>query len=659
MRANLNFEGMKQLPTLLFRFLAVAFLPLWTFGLLNAQEVERDLQFVPVNVSEEGGLSLRRGGGGSMSLPFFDDFASPTFEVEEGPEGLVRWTDASARRTATYGLNAPTVGQATLDGLRSDGFPYAFNPDAEGWADTLTSVPINLMGRTPEDNIHLIFFFQGGGRGNAPDENDSLVVEFLAPDGGDQGWSQVWSTLGAEMDTFAIASVHVNQLIHLQDGFRFRFRNHGALGGNVDLWHLDYVLLDDNINPDNLGFFEVAFTEPQFALTEPYSIMPWSHFLSDPAFYMRDSLRSSHRNMSGFQADNVTCGLKVRNIATDATEDFLNPYSLTFVPPSSTFGVGYYIQEPWVENGETLVEASGYVFSDAGNDTAATFEVSLYEDPIGILEQERVGVPDNDSIVFTQVFRNEYAYDDGSAEKAYGLTTGGGKLAMRYDLAMADTLYGLAIHFTPYYDQQSNLNFLLRAWDDNGGEPGEELGEHYAFHQPAYFTDGSDVYAYYEYDDPIPVEGTVYVGMVQESEFSLNIGLDKNTDYNFSRLHYQLGLGAEWTLSTIEGTVMIRPVLQAGVEQVFVGPDEFSAVEPSLRAWPNPASDVLQLAVGSDFGAEEVRFLDLTGREALFRRWTSGSGRMYLSVADLPRGTYLVVVFNDRGDRRVERILLH
>ena len=81
MRANLNFEGMKQLPTLLFRFLAVAFLPLWTFGLLNAQEVERDLQFVPVNVSEEGGLSLRRGGGGSMSLPFFDDFASPTFEV--------------------------------------------------------------------------------------------------------------------------------------------------------------------------------------------------------------------------------------------------------------------------------------------------------------------------------------------------------------------------------------------------------------------------------------------------------------------------------------------------------------------------------------------------------------------------------------------------
>ena len=151
---------------------------------VSAQEEERDLQFVPLEFAGDAGPSLRRGGGGSMSLPFFDDFASPTFAVEEGPEALVRWTDAAARRTFTYGLNAPTVGQATLDGLRADGFPYAFNPESNGWADTLTSVPINLAGRTPEDNIHLIFFYQGGGRGNAPDKNDSLVVEFLAPDGG-------------------------------------------------------------------------------------------------------------------------------------------------------------------------------------------------------------------------------------------------------------------------------------------------------------------------------------------------------------------------------------------------------------------------------------------------------------------------------------------
>ena len=238
-------------------------------------------------------------------------------------------------------------------------------------------------------------------------------------------------------------------------------------------------------------------------------------------------------------------------------------------------------------------------FADPGNDTAAVFEVSLYEDAIGILEQERVGVPDNDSIVFVQPFRNEYAYDDGTAEKAYGLTTGGGKLAVRYDLAVADTLHGLAIHFTPYFNQQTNLNFSDAGLGDDGGVPGEELGENFLFHQPAYFTDGHDVFAYYEYDDPIPVEGTVHVGMVQEDDFSLNIGLDKNTDYNFSRVHYQLGLGAEWTLSTIEGSVMIRPVLQPVWSRCSLAIDgklPWPRVRSSL--WPNPAADRLTVIDG-------------------------------------------------------------
>ena len=644
--------------SVLFRMLVAVFVAGWcSADEVRAQEVERDLQFVPMAPERAGTEEASTRGGGSMSLPFFDDFASPTFAGEDGPDELVRWSDGSARRTMTYAIDPPTIGTATLDGLRANGFPYTFNPDAYGWADTLTSVPIDLAGRTPEDNIHLVFFYQGGGRGNAPDENDSLVVEFLAPDGGDElGWFPVWSAIGAEMDTFALASVPVDQLIHLQDGFRFRFRNHGALAGNVDLWHIDYVLLDDNIDPDNLGFFEVAFVDPRHALTEPYSIMPWSHFLSDPLTYMRDSMETRQRNMSAFEADNVTCGLKVRNAVTGATEDYPNPFSNTFVAPFEVFQTPYYVQ-----TGANGVPPSGYAFSDPGNDTAATFEVSLYEDAIGILEQERVGVPDNDSIVFVQKFRNEYAYDDGTAEKAYGLTTGGGKLAMRYDLAVPDTLYGLAIHFTPYYDQQTNLNFLLRAWADDNGVPGEELGDNYLFHQPAYYTDGYDVFAYYEYDDPIPVEGTVHVGMVQEMDFSLNIGLDKNTEYNFTRVHYQLGLGAEWVLSTIQGTVMIRPVLQAGVEDVFVAVEEMGAesVDEALQVWPNPVRELLTLEWS---GAERpVRWsvVDLSGRTMEAGLWPLGSDRMVLAVADVPRGMALVVIEGADGRRTTRRIALH
>ena len=47
---------------------------------LVAQEVECDLQFVPV-AQDRAALETRSStrGGGSLSLPFLDDFASPTF----------------------------------------------------------------------------------------------------------------------------------------------------------------------------------------------------------------------------------------------------------------------------------------------------------------------------------------------------------------------------------------------------------------------------------------------------------------------------------------------------------------------------------------------------------------------------------------------------
>ena len=107
----------------------------------RSQEVERDLQFVPVAEGRPGVSASSTRGGGNLTLPFFDDFASPTFAGEGGPEELIRWSDGSARRTMTYAMDPPTIGTATLDGLRSNGYPYVFNPESYGWAGTLTSVP--------------------------------------------------------------------------------------------------------------------------------------------------------------------------------------------------------------------------------------------------------------------------------------------------------------------------------------------------------------------------------------------------------------------------------------------------------------------------------------------------------------------------------------
>ena len=50
---------------------------------LVAQEVECDLQFVPVGQDRAAVEVRSTRGGGSLSLPFLDDFASPTFAADE------------------------------------------------------------------------------------------------------------------------------------------------------------------------------------------------------------------------------------------------------------------------------------------------------------------------------------------------------------------------------------------------------------------------------------------------------------------------------------------------------------------------------------------------------------------------------------------------
>lgn len=208
---------------------------------------------------------------------------------------------------------------------------------------------------------------------------------------------------------------------------------------------------------------------------------------------------------------------------------------------------------------------------------------------------------------------------------------------MRYALEVPDTLLGLAVHFTPYYNNADVETFLLRAWSDSSGVPGVELGENYVFHTPEYFTEGYDVFAYYAYDDPIPVDGNIHVGLVQGSEAMLNFGLDKNTNANVGQLHYQLGQGGAWFNSDIEGTVMIRPVMRADLLDSWVGTTD-QDVPKTLRVFPNPVTSgtvkVEVLMPGPWF------LFDAYGRQ-LRNGHLMVPGAHSLDVAGLARGTYI------------------
>lgn len=596
---------------------------------LHAQgEWEHDLMIVPQARPE---LVTERGGG-QLALPFFDDFSTPSTADAPAwvPNELIRWESSSAAITTTYAVNPPTIGAATFNGCDRTGYPYSWtNADVVGWADTLTSLPINLNGFSPDSDIHLIFSHQRGGRGNAADVGeDSLVVEFKSMDtAGNPIWTTVWSTDTSAVDAFNRVFLPVDQAAWLQSGFQFRFRNYGSLSGNVDLWHVDYVLLDDAIDPAIYSVVsEVAFTEPMNTLLRDFTRMPWTHYVANPPLFMRDSATTQHINLSPSQADNVAGGFAVRH-GSDV-QSFDNTAVLTFVAPEAPFETDYPVG----------VAPNAFAFDPTVSDTAASFEVAFYESSIGLQHQQKVGVLDNDSIGFTQVFANDYAYDDGSAERAYALTAAAGKLAVRYPLAQADTLLGLAIHFTPYYTDASQETFLLRVWDDAAGIPGEELGTNYQFHSPSYYTEGPDVFGYFPLDDPLPVEGVIHVGLVQSSDAMLNFGLDKNTNANVGNVHYTLGLGAPWTASEIEGSVMIRPVFRAGMQQEWVAVEEPVAERTEVQVMPNPVDGALQV-IGP--AHEDWQVWDITGR-VLARGRSDASGRVRLDASEWPAGLVIV-----------------
>lgn len=590
-------------------------------------EWEHDLKVVP-QVRPE---SVAERGGGLIALPFFDDFSTPSFADAPAwvPDELIRWEASSAAITQTYAIGAPTIGTATFNGCDRSGYPYSWaNTDVVGWADTLTSLPINLNGYSTNSDVHLVFSYERGGRGNSADVGeDSLVVEFKATDSnGDAVWTQVWGSDSCGITEFTRAFIPVDEQIWLQAGFQFRFRNYGSLSGNVDLWHVDYVFLDDGIDPATYEVIsEVAFTEPMNSLLRDFTRMPWTHYVENPTVFMRDSVTTFHRNYSDGQADNIAGGFTVEH--EGAIENYPNAFSTTFVAAGAEFTTGYYVGLP----------PASFAFDPTVSDTAAAFEVTFYESSVGLQHQQKVGVLDNDSIGYTQVFANDYAYDDGSAERAYALTAAAGKLAVRYPLAQADTLLGLAIHFTPYYTDASDETFLLRVWSDDAGMPGEELGINYQFHSPSYYTQGPDVFGYFPLDDPLPVEGVIHVGLVQSTDAMLNFGLDKNTNANVGNVHYTLGLGSPWQASEIEGSVMIRPVFRAGMEQAWVGVAE-APVAQALKVYPNPASDWLRIE-----GPRQTAWqaFSLEGR-MLADGMTDGAGAVELSVSDWPSG--LVVV---------------
>jgi len=600
------------------KFIAGLLLCLIWLPVLKAQEVITPLFNNPLTKGRQDvqGPAKKAANVSMLDLPLFDDFSNTYISPDTG-----LWSDAYAFVNNNFCLNPVSNGVATLDALDEDGslYPHAALSPNTFEADHLTSLPISLD-YPASDSIYLSFLYQPGGLCDIPEEEDSLLVDFFAPDSA--RWINVWSVPGSELKPFSHAMIPVKDSIFLKEGFRFRFRNIASLPrnndyldmrSNVDYWHVDYIRLHANRFAGDSLLRDVAFSTNLTTMLKDLTSLPWSHFKDAYNTVLYPFVSGRYRNNDTITR-NVTRSLVIYEPA----------YGESHSP-----GVPTAQDLPGME--DTVVNY-GFIYPfnfDRGDSALLRFKAALRTDEF----DPKV----NDTVVHDQLFKDYYAYDDGTAEAGYGLRGSGsanGVVAMKYNSYKADLLGGAYISFNQVYDSL-NLDYYFRlvVWNEEEGQPGTILWEDendYKVTYPSFYPG----FVKYEFSEPVPVDGPFYVGWRQYNKYLLNVGLDLNSRPTSTVMYYNIqGI---WQVSEAPGVIMFRPYLYdetSGIGRV-------DKVYTDMQIYPNPAKDQIYFQVPpSSYGAGlRIEVLDATGR--LIRQTISYSNNMDISA--LSPGIYYI-----------------
>ncbi len=545
----------------------------------------------------------------TLCLPFLDDFSDRQIIINETslicgdtinymaskvyPNSLF-WIDSSAFVNNTYPSLPPTYGVVTLDGLAKNGRPYN-EASAFDMADVLTSKPI-FIGDSPIDSVYLSFYFQPGGFGDYPNANDSLILEFKSNTG---EWVEIWQTvnsLGNVPQSFKLAMVPVED-IYFYDGFQFRFRNWAGVNGNNDHWNIDYVYVDENRTFNDTLFRDVAIIYPPEKYLKQYRQMPWNQFKDHQA-----SEIALEHGVFMYNNFNTIINTSYQYSATEkySGEDIIAPT----VPISinlNPFTIAY-------DGFSTFTIPSGTPNYDADS---MVVDLKYVLNPAGDINRR------NDTLHFDQAFYNYFAYDDGSAEKAYAIVGTGAKLAIHFHANEPDTLKEIYIHWAYVDGNKGNLFFSLTVWDNIDttlASAGENVIFQNDFLTPKYIDSVNGFYVYKLVDflgnpTPVVVDGDFYVGWLQSQDAFLNVGFDANSDAHDD---VYFNIGGSWQKSSLAGAIMIRPQV-GGNYSLFNPITEVKPQTSSVNVFPNPASTILHIDLDTQ-NVIEYSVFDQTGK---------------------------------------------
>ncbi|RYD98451.1 MAG: T9SS type A sorting domain-containing protein [Sphingobacteriales bacterium] len=616
-------------------FFKIAFFALFIGSYLPgySQEFETAIKERPVlkdarrNQKETRGRTV-------LSLPFFEDFTNTDYYPSAD-----QWQDSMVYINNVLGRRIQSRGIATFDALNAKGLPYSPNSAfASVYADSLTSQLIDLSAHSPGDSVYLSFLFEGKGNGFAPQAADSLMLFFQRSNG---SWAKVWEQKGAAMESFATALIPLTDTTLFHSDFRFRFVNKATFNVGNAHWHIDYLKMDtgrhyqDSINND-LAFSYWGNDDYNRSLLNEYMAMPYNHFDANRTVHYSGLLGMTLRNtwLTTQQANIV---LQLNNSQTGA--NLITSPQQTFVPFNDRQGL------------DIAVPGTASVLTANGNEPFTIDAKAYWTQPVtGDYSAA------NDTITYRQTFSNYFAYDDGSAESAYYMSSYQGVpsfVAQEYALSVRDTLRGVQIYFPRQVPDAANKMFYLQIYRKIDVVDGQN---EMVYEQTDLYPDYEsrvNGFVTYRFDNPPVLDaGAFYVALMFPAggfSDSLYIGLDKNKrGANFR--YYKVA--TQWEPSLIDGALMIRPLVGKAIP-VSVAAVGSSAM--TIEVFPNPAGQYIKVKTGAEITGLKYTILDILGKE--LKAGTVHGAKIDLGT--LAAGIYLINFRDAKGRLSQKKIIKH
>jgi len=596
-----------------------------------------------------------------LTLPFFDDFSRYT-----GYPNDSLWLDNYVYINTGMGVNPPSTGVATFDGLNSYGLAY--DPGSAAGhlpSDTLTSNYIDLSSYKDKDSVYLSFYYQPQGLGEGPNPEDSLILEFKPdsvpvpydtssnPKGWNKNiWIETWSIGGGNpVSPFKQVMIPIRTIKNanlFQNNFQFRFRNICNHSGNLDIWNVDYVYLNKGRSKKDTAEEDVTVYEPSNSLLKRYTSIPWRHFVADTTDYNIDSIHIYTHHIDTTGPSFVNFNYQIKSLSDNFTT--INSPS---PPPVNNVNQNefqdYTIRANHIKN-FTPKNPDSVVFQVKTMATNGATEKTLY----------RI----NDTASHIQNFNTYFAYDDGTAEQGYGPSgsQNGASVALKFNTYMPDSLFGIGIHFNQSISDVSLDFFNLMVWSSinssNASTGKDDTLARIVDVFPQYVKHTNGFY-YFPFAKPVPVGTTFYIGWTQISDYVLNVGFDRN--FSLSRTGNDSILFVQqdglWYKSKQLGVPMIRAFV--GKKPVFAGIDNSDILHEnfSVELFPNPNQGIFSIKLPEQ-GKYMVELLDANGKTILSQK--NINGLMQLDATQYPSGLYFTHIISlETGSQVFRKVVIN